>query len=528
MIPGDHHHADPRPLALRHGVRNFRAQRIRQADQAHPFEADVVLDARHLQTSRQGRLRHAQHPQASPGHCGSLLAQHGAALRRQVAQIHHGLRRPLGGDDVAAFGIVMPDVRHRQQADLKLILTHQSPGGMQVFRSFQLDGGQPVERLLHRIVRADFTGQYCVLEQLVKRLGQITAAQALRAQFLVANAQCADDHAVFGQSAGLVHAQDRDFTQRFNRVEPARQYPVNRDAARRQRQEHDQYDREFLRQNAHRQRDAGEHAAGEIPAGEPEQHHQQNAQGNPDDCHAARQQRHFLLKWRGRQGNVVKRFADAPKFGSLARCGHAHDPLAAHNHRAGIQKIVASLFGHWLRFTGQKRLIGCEFMRLKQDAIRCDAIAFADNQNIIAHDFGTRDSHGTAIAHHQRARAGQIAQCAQSVVRAPFLKHRDQHDHQHETQKHQRFACITHGQVDTARAEQQQEHRFAQHFKDDHDQTAALAHPQLVGAVLGQPQGDRLVVQAHANLRVAFDCHSRILKRCDAHRRGFGQEFIPS
>ena len=141
-------------------------------------------------------------------------------------------------------------------------------------------------------------------------------------------------------------------------------------------------------------------------------------------------------------------------------------------------------------------------MRFEHHAVGRHAVAFGEDQDVVAHHLAAGDAQGRAVADDQRARAGEIAQRRERVFGAPLLNDGDAHDDADEAEQDQRFVHITHEQVDGTGADQQQEHRLAADLANDVQQRAPLVDAEFVETFRTLPLGDRGRVEAARNVGV--------------------------
>ena len=344
---------------------------------------------------------------------------------------------------------------HGQQAWGQRVFVDQSPLRVVVVRAHHQFLGQGVKGLLHGVVRRCLAGEHGVVEQRTKGLGYIARLQILCLQRLLASAQRAHAHAVLRQRAGFVHAQHRGLTQGFNRPQAPCQHLQGGQAPRGQGREYQQNDRQFLRQHRHGQSDARQQSAQGVASQPPKPQRQRHAQRQPDQRQALGQAFDFELQGRRCWRYGLQGMADRAHLRFQARGGDPHHALAAHHQRARIHGNARRVFVHWRRFAGEQRLVNGQLVRLQQRAIGRHAPAFAEQEHVVTHHIVPGQLHRLAAAHGGGLRAGQITQRFQSIVGAPLLQHRGQHDDQHKTHQEQGFAGVPQGQVNQARRHQQ-------------------------------------------------------------------------
>jgi hypothetical protein len=321
------------------------------------------------------------------------------------------------------------------------------------------------------------------------------------AQSATAGAQLGNRHAILGQGSGLVGAQHRRRTERFDGRRPARQHPGARDTPGAHRHEDRQHHRKFLRQHGHADGDAVEQCLKPAAPEEPVQKHgdraHQRAADRGDADHVAR----LLLKPRRFGFDAAQRLADLADLAARTCRRHLGDAAAAHHEGSGEDagQIIASgtaggrcVLGRALAdrngFAGQEGFVALQVGAMPQDGIGGYAVAFGENDRIAAHHLAAGDTPPLAVADHQGARARQVAQGFQHALGAGLL-HDGDADRQHgENEQNDRLLDVTERQIDQAAAEQQCEHRLAQHLERDPQRRAAVRTRQFVGPLGGEPR----------------------------------------
>ena len=442
-----------------------------------------------------------------------------------------------------AAGRRAPDMRHGAQFRAQRVGLHQSPVVVQVFGLRQELLAEPVEGLLHRVERIHHTGEDRVFDQRVEGLGQRTNHQRVDAragiQHHAAGHQVRHGHAVLGQGAGLVRAQHGGGAQCLDRVDAPRQHALTRQPPGAERREHCQHHRVFLGQHGHRQRDAGQQRLQPVAAQQAMHQHQRQAQCKCQQREVAHQPRGLPLQRRAFHRQAAEGSPDAADFAARTGGRDMRRALPLQHQRAGIdpRQVVAAgthrrrrtLCGglaHRHRLAGEQRLVEQQVVGGNQQRIGRHPVAFAQQQQVAAHHVTPRDTQVLAIAHHQRARAGEVAQGLDRAFGLAFLVQRQAKRDQHETEQREAFLQVAEREVQGTRAEQQQEHRFAHSLGDDRQQRAALAARQRVGAVFGQPARRVGAAQAGADARTvggrliaARHAHPAV-DRPGAHRPG--------
>ena len=332
------------------------------------------------------------------------------------------------------------------------------------------------------------------------------AGRAIRVQpqhGAIGIAQLRDRHAVLGQRARLVGAEHRGRAQRLDGSSAAGQHPDPGDAPGAHDGEHRQHQGEFLGQHGHGERDAAQRGLHPITLQQPIENGRQHADPDAQRRDAAREPRGFRAKPRRLAFDGAKRMADPAKLRRAAGGGHTGQPLPADQHRAGIDegKVVApgppGLRGRVARrsdrfadrdaFAGEQGFVGLQRHRLQQDPVRGQAIALSQHQQVADDDLAARNPPALAIAHHQRARARQIAQRLKRALGPCFLDNGDADRKTGEGGKESGLRRVAQGEVETARAEQQREHRLPQRVEQDARHGSPPAARQFVGAIAAEP-----------------------------------------
>ena len=132
------------------------------------------------------------------------------------------------------------------------------------------------------------------------------------------------------------------------------------------------------------------------------------------------------------------------------------------------------------RLAGEQRLVYGEAHRGDQDGIGGDAVALLEQDDIAADDIPSGDFLLDAVPDHRGARTRQVAKCVQGAFGFAFLVEGDAHDDEDKAHEHQGFLDIANEQVDDAAGNQQEEHRFLDHFQGDGENATRLALGQFV------------------------------------------------
>ncbi len=189
--------------------------------------------------------------------------------------------------------------------------------------------------------------------------------------------------------------------------------------------------------------------------------------------------------------------------------GENHQPArAAHHQRARehLRRAVAAgcierggylargPLAHRQRFTGQQRFVQLHVIARDQHAVGGHTIAFADDDDVAPHHLAPGNARLLAVADHQRARTGEIAQRRERALAAALLDERDRDGKRREREQQHRFADLTNDAIQRGRRDQHPEHGLAQHARGNGPGRAPFARRQFV---------ESLGIEAPARLRGA-------------------------
>ena len=269
------------------------------------------LQVRCRRAAAPASARHPEHAQAALGQGFDLMANGAAPRLVEVAQVGYGLGRALGRQQVF-FGLAAGEnARHGQNIGRKGVLELRLAPVMHMLGARQPVMAEALDRLFHRIERVARRGQHRKLDQMVKVLGQFAGLVWDKAG--IGGGQLGYGHAVDRQRAGFVHRQHGDRAQRLDRRDAPRQHLLLRQTPRTQRQKHGQDDGDFLRQNRHRQRNAGQQAVQQRTAiPQPAQQHLRQRQNHRAHAESAHQLARAFLQGRCGRGGGGQISANAP------------------------------------------------------------------------------------------------------------------------------------------------------------------------------------------------------------------------
>ena len=137
----------------------------------------------------------------------------------------------------------------------------------------------------------------------------------------------------------------------------------------------------------------------------------------------------------------------------MSGSGDQNDTLTRDHQGPGIH-LVAGFFHHRFGFAGEHGFIGRQFMRVNQQAIGRNTVAFGEYQHIFANHIPSGDTLSLAAADHQGAWARHIPQRSQRIVGAALLKCGHPHDDEYEGQQYQGLVGIAHRKVDSTGPQQ--------------------------------------------------------------------------
>ena len=278
--------------------------------------------------------------------------------------------------------------------------------------------------------------------------------------------QFGDRHAVLGQRAGLVGAQDRGRAERLDGGSPPREHARAGDAPRAHRHEDGEHDRKLFRQHGHAERNAREHGIEPAAAEKPVEEHRDHADRAAHERQTGA--RVFASARCRRGGSVSSVLKDCPILPISLRgpvavtsampaprtisapentCGRSSPPG-----RAGV--ILGETARASLR-TGTDSPVSSDSSACKSCACNNSASAgtrspSAEHDQIAAHHFPTGDALAHAVADNERARARQVAQGLQHALGARLLHDGDDDGERGEGEQDERFLQVAEREVNRA------------------------------------------------------------------------------
>ncbi len=333
------------------------------------------------------------------------------------------------------------------------------------------------------------------MQKIVKRLRQrIIGGGPADRNVAVEKNQSADGHLVAREGSGLVRAQDRGRTQRFDGRRSARQHPVLGKPPRSHRHEDGQDEQELLRQHRHRHGDAGQRAAQPVVVRPDIESRHDQADREPERREPADQLACLAMKRRGLGLDGAERLSDAADFAARPRCDDLGEALPCHDHGAGVDDrrigsggscVLAArrALGHRQRFAAQQRFVDQQVVRPQQPRIGRHSISLGQFDEVAAHDVHASQALAATIAPDQRAGAGHVVERFEHPLGPALLHQLGCHDHTEHGEQDARLGHVAQHQIDRHRRRQQLEHRLAGHLDRDAPGGPLRCPRQIVGAI---------------------------------------------
>jgi hypothetical protein len=154
------------------------------------------------------------------------------------------------------------------------------------------------------------------------------------------------------------------------------------------------------------------------------------------------------------------------------------------------------LLGDREGFARQQRFIHQQGGGIHHGAVRGNAVAFIQDEQIALDDFMAGDAHGLAVAHDKCAGARQIAQGFQRTLGLSRLKYRDREHDKERGEQHHRVELVAQRKIDCRTCGKEQKHGFAQDIDRDAAQAAPLRIRQAIGSIGLKASARVLAVEA--------------------------------
>ena len=406
-VARDHDDLDARRLAVGHGLRNFGAQGVGQADQTQPFKVKSVR-AIWVVIAFKATVRHRQHTQALRGHLRDAGQPTLALAITQVAQVHDGLGCAFGRNNAVLCLLKLPDMRHGFEVGAEGVALHQLALAERPVGVLELALAHGMECGFHRVKGRGGAGQNSVFDQGVKgrrqrclgrgcwvgrarRIGPVHDVARFCHACLTWHRKRGHGHAVLCQGAGFVGAQHTGCSQGFDGIDVTGEHAFACQSACPHGRKQREYHRIFFRQDGHGQGDACQQSRQPLPGAPTQgQHHH-----NTEHSHQAGQ--HFDqpcgLSLQGGVGllHLGQRLADLANLAVHAGGGDLCPPTATNHKSAAMnargwkwnlvsQPVCGWHFGQNLvnghGFTRQQGFVNLQVVGRQQPAIGGHPVAF--------------------------------------------------------------------------------------------------------------------------------------------------------
>ncbi len=314
-----------------------------------------------------------------------------------------------------------------------------------------------------------------------------------------------DRHAVFGERSGLVDAEQGGGAERLRYRGPAHEHVAARQPEGADGEEDRQHHREFFRQQADRERDAGDGALEPVALDEAIGDDHQRAEQQREDAELRHQLAGALLQGARFALNGGERGAEPADRRARAGALDPRHARAAYDHGAGVKErrviaagvregeirpVAGERFGHRRRLAGQDRLVDDQRVSGEQQRVRGDALALADENDVAGHEIARGNAPFLAVAAHMRRGLGKPLQGLQGALAAQFLKDDEGDGGARAGHHEQALAEIADEQIKRRRRRQQKEHRFLQRAQGDFQDAGRRRFGRGVGAKLRkEPRG---------------------------------------
>ena len=390
----------------------------------------------------------------------------------------------------------LPDAGHREQLARERIVLHQLPVGVQVLRAGQLRLTGLRNGRFHGIEGAPVAGQHGVLKDPVKLFGQRLGRLSAQLMAGAVDPQPPQRHAVHRQRAGLVDTQHGRGPEQFHGGHAAREHLLAGQSPRAQAEEDGQHDRQFLREDGHRQGDAGQQPVEPVSAAQAPGHGEAGGQAQAQHGHPGDDALSLPLdrRWPARDG--LQGLADAAQGAACAGGHHDAPARALGDQRARVDTSPGLLclafragdgvLHHRYRLTRQQRFVDRQAGGVQQAQVGGHTVTFREQHDVVDDQLTTGDANGLAVAHDERARTGEVAQGLERSFATALLDVGDRDDHRDEAQQHQGLVAVSEGQVDRSTGHQQQEHRFPDDVAQQAPGVATTGRRQFIGSVARQ------------------------------------------
>ena len=515
MVARDHHYRDPGRAAGGHGRRRLGTGRIEQAHEPEECLAGLEPVEQHVR-GRFGKPahRHGDDPEPRGGHRRRLL-QHLPGLERgrrprappAGAPREHPLGRALGAGHEAGAGFVQRG--HPRPLGGKGEFREPRPGpghrgGVPARLAHQFEQ-RHLERVADhgsRLRQVHVMAQRQHLEQ--RGPGALAGYRGRTGGVRVVHPAAFHLHAVLGEGAGLVRADDGDRAERLDGGQVPDQGVRPDHPAGAKGQRHRDHGGEGLGNRGDRQAHGGEqHRQGRLAPEQAEQQ-DQHTDGQGGRRQALPQAGEPELQ-RGAHAGLLRQQRRDPSELGARPCGH-HQPGAASMHHGGAaeRQVAAVAEGcrgvrergdgllHRRGFAGEGRLLDPQVHRVREAKVRRDQVAGLEQDQVAGHQVGGgHDVRAAAPAHPDR-RHRQGTERLERALGAVLLR-KAQHRVQHQDGGDgDGILGLTDQARQHRRPGEHQDHHVGELRQQDPQRRPAPALGQAVGPVAGQA-GMRLV-----------------------------------
>jgi hypothetical protein len=308
--------------------------------------------------------------------------------------------------------------------------------------------GEFLEGLVHRIERVDGRGELAEFHDLMELLGQRSAVERVGG---ATHDQLPHGHAVHGEGAGLVDADNGRRAEGLDHRGAPGEHVLLRQPPRPQREEDRQHDRELLGKHRHRGGYSREDAFEPDAPGEAVDHGDGNRgeqSRHGDDPHQAID---FSLERGSFLFDCSQRGADSTQLGIRRGALHQGDrPALDHErsrehprgrvtarraHRFGRGVGADGRLAHRNGFAGEGGLVERDVDALDEHRIGGNPITLHEQHDVTSHDVAAGDAYLCAVADDERPGRRKVTKGRQGVLGLVLLVDRDSDDDEHEGQE---------------------------------------------------------------------------------------------
>ena len=302
-----------------------------------------------------------------------------------------------------------------------------------------------------------------------------------------------DRHAVLGERAGLVHAENGCRTQGLDGRYLPGEHIFLRDPPRTKGEEHGQDNGELFRQDCHGKRDPGKEPFEPVVPGKTVDNNDDYTQEKADNRDGPDNRCDLRFQPGIAPLDGLQDSADLSHLGPGPGSPDLCKSLALHNERPGEDRglVVATgpVSGHPLapgyfpdrdRFPGQEGFIHHDVIGKQENAVSRHTVAFRKDEHVAADDLAAGDPFLFAVPDNERPRAGEVPQRLQRPLGLLLLVDRYADDEDDKTHQHQALGEVAEDKIDQAACDQQDEHRLVDDFKNNPEDAALFRFGEFV------------------------------------------------